>query len=88
MYWFSQRLGMRFDRGTWIATFAPMSVGLGLWPALVILMFVLIAAMATNQIYTAVEKRQLREAAAGYLTKIRQLAQRRVGSTCADAMVP
>jgi polysaccharide transporter, PST family len=87
MYFFSELLGMRFDRGTWLATFAPISVGLGLAPAAVVLIALLFAALATNQIFTRREKHQLRLAAAGYLMRARQLIQRRASTACADAMV-
>ena len=86
MYVFSQLLGMRFDRGTWVATFAPLSVGFGLWPALTVLLFLTVVTVTTNQIYSAVEKQQLRKAALSYVNKVRQLFRRRVGSACADAL--
>jgi polysaccharide transporter, PST family len=88
MYAFSAMLGMRFDRGTWILSIAPISVGLGLWPALGVFVGVLTLMLATDWIFTAAEKRQLAGLAGGYITKVRQLIGRSHTGRCVNSAAP
>ena len=85
MYFLSAMLGMRFDRGTWILTIAPISVGLGLWPAMAVLIAVIAVMLTTNWIFTAVEKRQLTDLAGGYVVKLGQLVGRRPARACVNS---
>jgi hypothetical protein len=53
---------MRIDGGTWIASLAPLSLGLGAWPALCVLAAIGVAAIATNRLLHDDEKQTLRAA--------------------------
>jgi peptidoglycan biosynthesis protein MviN/MurJ (putative lipid II flippase) len=60
--------GMRIDGGTWLLCLAPGVLGLGAWPACVAAAGAAALSLATNQIFTPSERRNLRQLAAGWLT--------------------
>jgi O-antigen/teichoic acid export membrane protein len=64
IYLFSARCGMHVDRGTWIASLAPLALGLGVWPALGVLVGMGLLAVATNVLLVEEEKQTLRNALA------------------------
>ena len=72
-YEFSRRYGMRVDRGTWLLTLAPLCLVFGPWASLCLLAVILIAGVATERLFTAQEKDQIRHGAAHGLQKLRQL---------------
>lgn len=55
----SRRLGMRVDRGTWLAAGAPMALGFGAWSGGAVLACILMAAVATNLVLSPQERGKL-----------------------------
>lgn len=81
VYVFSRRHGMHVDLGTWILSLAPLSLCLGPWPALAVLVLIVVAATTSNRVFIDEEKRHLREAVAHGWQRLTALTERHSGGT-------
>jgi PST family polysaccharide transporter len=55
----SRRHGMQLDTGTWILALSPAAIGFGVWPAIAACGALAGAAVTTNLVFTADERREL-----------------------------
>lgn len=63
----NQLHGMHIDRGSWLLAVAPLSLGLGTWPAAAVCAAIVGASLGTNLLLTATERRDLKALLAGWL---------------------
>ncbi len=76
IYAFSHRVGMTFDRGTWLASALPLALPLGAVPTLVILLVIAIIAWRTIWLFGQHEKDELAGIVHRYLEKAKILVRR------------
>jgi hypothetical protein len=50
---------MRLDFGTWLLSMSPLAIGFGAWAAIATCVVLAAAALATNMVFTAGERRDL-----------------------------
>jgi O-antigen/teichoic acid export membrane protein len=77
VYLFSRRAGMVWDWRTWLASTLPVTLCLGGWPALAILVIVLATAHSTGWIFDSAEVRQALRAAASLWERLAGIAAKR-----------
>ena len=61
LYRLSSWQGMQVDRGTWLLTLLPLSIALGRCTALAAVLGVVIVAVSNDRLFSAGEKREIRE---------------------------
>jgi O-antigen/teichoic acid export membrane protein len=66
--------GMRLDRAAIVLCAAPLALGFGLWPSLVVLLAVLLEAVSTDRLFSRDEKLQLFETAMIYVRRAQGVA--------------
>jgi hypothetical protein len=66
----NRRHGMAVDRGVWLLAVAPLTLGLGMWPALFASVVIAAACVASNLILTAAERHELKTFARNSLSKV------------------
>jgi O-antigen/teichoic acid export membrane protein len=76
LYVFGKRLGMRWDRGVWLATTLPLTLLLGGWPSLAILGIVLAAGWQPRWVFGGRETRQASGLMRRYNEKLAQMLMR------------
>jgi hypothetical protein len=67
---------MGVDRGVWLLTLAPVALGLGAWPAVVVCGIIVAAGLGSDLIFTLAERNVLKQFAAASLGKVAPLLRR------------
>jgi O-antigen/teichoic acid export membrane protein len=72
----NRRHGMGVERGVWLLALAPIALGLGAWPAVVVCGIVVAASLGSDSIFSLAERNELKQFAVASLGKAAPLLRR------------